>query len=135
LGVQGSVTALKVSGKYGFEWNGAASDRRAVVGQHAPGRTSNVSVCWANDPGVAFIERGDDSLVEAFSDGGDGGVGSVETDAGVRVDELADAAPIAFGEVLDAQLIFGDGLLEQDLGSLPVRGLGRCAVLVGVRLV
>ena len=63
-----------------------------------------VDVCGANDPEVAFVERGDHGLVEAFS-GGDGGrVDDVETGIGVGGDEFVNTCPISNGEIDDGDI-------------------------------
>ena len=59
---------------------------------------------WSDDAEVAFVESGDDGVVEAFGDSDHGCVDDVEAGIGVSGDEFVNPGPVIGGEIDDGDV-------------------------------
>ena len=75
---------------------------------------------WSDDAEVAFVESGDDGVVEAFGDSDHGCVDDVEAGIGVSGDEFVNPGPVIGGEIDDGDVAGQDRPYELLLSVGPV---------------
>jgi hypothetical protein len=72
---------------------------------------------WGGRRGNRGVERGDPGLVVPLGQRDHAGIGGIEPEVGVRVDEFCDWDPVLGGEWLDCDLAGGNGLVKGALGG------------------